>query len=582
MITAHEVYDADFRRAGVGTAGYDEIAVDDFLDRVILTLVAIERAEPLPAQPVTSHEVVETEFPERSANVDGGYDLDDVDDLLDRVAQRLFAAESERGAAPAAGVGGVSDESATSSEGVRGPEPVTGDVDDEPSDGGVADAAALAEASGAPRVTPEQDDRASEVMGAAEASDGGVADAEALAVASGAPLGDDHASEIMGAAEAPIEGGESDAHEEASVHDGAMPPVAAARETDVDTDAHEEDRDERQPGGINPVGSQPLDESAETHFDHHDAPAADGPVHAVGSDPEVDTAAEHADAQHDDTGTARTGEESHLDAEGETAESTERPSDDEANPPARSMGQTWNDGVDAPVTQEPVAADEMSSTAATAPAQQAPVALTLPSPVVDLPDVADIDESRPEPPIVSYPATDHRVPLPRNDARRSVSEEDREAEAQYHPEFSAYSTPDEPFFAVRDDDEVQRVVPSGADAEPSKVMAANEESAGTPPQLDTPTPGNPPAAVAAELAAREKERAAARDRLVSVEPSDAGSGGAESNRSGANSDIGRPAPIDAPEPLDAVTKPEAIDAPKPLPARDDTSRKGILRRIFKG
>ena len=46
--------------------------------------------------------------------------------------------------------------------------------------------------------------------------------------------------------------------------------------------------------------------------------------------------------------------------------------------------------------------------------------------------------------------------------------------------------------------------------------------------------------------------------------------------------VGRPEPIDAAEPIDAVKQPETIEAPKPLPARDDTSRKGILRRIFKG
>ena len=47
MITAREVHDAEFRRAAAGTPGYDEVAVDDFLDRVIATLTALEQGHGL-------------------------------------------------------------------------------------------------------------------------------------------------------------------------------------------------------------------------------------------------------------------------------------------------------------------------------------------------------------------------------------------------------------------------------------------------------------------------------------------------------------------------------------------------------
>lgn len=114
MVSAHEVESAVFGRAGLDRSGYDEVAVDDFLDRVVETLEAVEKGGDLPKGAVTSAEVVETEFPERGARDNGGYDMDDVDDLLDRVAQRLFTFECERGVAPAVidGVPVTSDASA--------------------------------------------------------------------------------------------------------------------------------------------------------------------------------------------------------------------------------------------------------------------------------------------------------------------------------------------------------------------------------------------------------------------------------------------------------------------------------------
>lgn len=93
MITAHEVETAGFRRAARGSVGYDEDAVDDFLDRVVETLSAIERGGERPAKMLSARDVVDVIFTERGPHASGGYDLDDVDDLLDRVAQRIHVYE---------------------------------------------------------------------------------------------------------------------------------------------------------------------------------------------------------------------------------------------------------------------------------------------------------------------------------------------------------------------------------------------------------------------------------------------------------------------------------------------------------
>ena len=165
MITAREVHDAEFRRAAAGTPGYDEVAVDDFLDRVIATLTALEQGHGSVTDAVTSHEVVEAEFPERAADVNGGYDMDDVDDLLDRVAQRLFAAETS---------GSNGGETLHADDEW---EPASGLSDDDLADprrddGGVRDAAALAVASGAPRGAVQSDTRADDEWQSAAVTDG--------------------------------------------------------------------------------------------------------------------------------------------------------------------------------------------------------------------------------------------------------------------------------------------------------------------------------------------------------------------------------------------------------------------------
>ena len=93
MITAQQVADAQFDEAR-GTAGFDALAVDDFLDRVIDTLRHVESGKSLPSGSLTARQVVETEFPEVTNVTPGGYNMDQVDDLLDLVAQRLHAYET--------------------------------------------------------------------------------------------------------------------------------------------------------------------------------------------------------------------------------------------------------------------------------------------------------------------------------------------------------------------------------------------------------------------------------------------------------------------------------------------------------
>ena len=165
MITAREVHDAEFRRAAAGTPGYDEVAVDDFLDRVIATLTALEQGHGSVTDAVTSHEVVEAEFPERAADVNGGYDMDDVDDLLDRVAQRLFAAETS---------GSNGGETLHADDEWEPASELSDDdlVDPRRDDGGARDAAALAVASGAPRDAVQSDTRADDEWQNAVVTDG--------------------------------------------------------------------------------------------------------------------------------------------------------------------------------------------------------------------------------------------------------------------------------------------------------------------------------------------------------------------------------------------------------------------------
>jgi len=79
-LTADGVLNAKFR-ATKFREGYDQDAVDDFLDRVVATLRG-DAAVPLTAADIDAHRFPSTKFRE-------GYDVNDVDDLLDRVRATL-------------------------------------------------------------------------------------------------------------------------------------------------------------------------------------------------------------------------------------------------------------------------------------------------------------------------------------------------------------------------------------------------------------------------------------------------------------------------------------------------------------
>ena len=528
MITAREVHDAEFRRAAAGTPGYDEVAVDDFLDRVIATLTALEQGHGSGADAVTSHEVVEAEFPERAADVNGGYDMDDVDDLLDRVAQRLFAAETS---------------------GSNGGETLHADDEWEPAselsddglvnprrdDGGVRDAAALAVASGAPRGAVQSDTRADDEWQDAAVTDGvrsgadnqrggaeptpergydqvddsrggsfgepgvrvpqvrpdgtwdeeptdetrherlaepGVqvprvrpdgswddadehADHEAPALATGdAESEGDPARGFLGAHD---DAGAQDDHRTQRVVDAedvagdserrgpsdehVVEAGAGGRVVDdaVEGDGHAVDDERTVQQGINPVGGEPLDEAADARDEaRREASQASAQVHPVGGGLAatghelIDDEGADDDSGRDAVASADEGDdrsdEASRDVTIEHVQRSAEPGDQRAATIRPSMGQSWTGGAADDASTESAAdanhVDEQGEEAQSAG------------------EVPVVHEPVSEESIISYPATDHRVPLPRGDVRRAMSDADRQAEGHYHPEFSAYATPE--------------------------------------------------------------------------------------------------------------------------------------------
>lgn len=98
-LTADAVLNAKFR-ATKFRDGYDEDAVDDFLDRVVATLRG-DAAVPLTAGDIDAQRFPATKFRE-------GYDVEDVDALMERVRATLAgggapaASTTERGSAAGA------------------------------------------------------------------------------------------------------------------------------------------------------------------------------------------------------------------------------------------------------------------------------------------------------------------------------------------------------------------------------------------------------------------------------------------------------------------------------------------------
>jgi DivIVA domain-containing protein len=85
MLTADDVLNHKFS-ATKFREGYDQDEVDAFLDRVAVTLRGIERGESTPGA-VTAQEVNGVKF--KATKFREGYDQDEVDDFLDLVRERL-------------------------------------------------------------------------------------------------------------------------------------------------------------------------------------------------------------------------------------------------------------------------------------------------------------------------------------------------------------------------------------------------------------------------------------------------------------------------------------------------------------
>jgi DivIVA domain-containing protein len=89
-VTADEVLNVQFTSTQL-REGYDQDAVDEFLDRVVHTLRALADGTVPPTVPgtgaVTRADVLAVTFP--ATRFREGYDQDEVDDLLDRVAEAL-------------------------------------------------------------------------------------------------------------------------------------------------------------------------------------------------------------------------------------------------------------------------------------------------------------------------------------------------------------------------------------------------------------------------------------------------------------------------------------------------------------
>ena len=100
VLTSQEVMNAKFSQATF--EGYEQGAVDAFLDRVITTLQAwdLDSAQPAGTSQaaLTSHDVLNTKF--SIAKFFGGYEQDEIDEFLDEVTETLRAWEKRTAADP--------------------------------------------------------------------------------------------------------------------------------------------------------------------------------------------------------------------------------------------------------------------------------------------------------------------------------------------------------------------------------------------------------------------------------------------------------------------------------------------------
>ena len=100
LLTFHDVMDAKF--VATKFEGYEQSEVDAFLDRVITTLQAwdLDSAQPAGTSQaaLTSHDVLNTKF--SIAKFFGGYEQDEIDEFLDEVTETLRAWEKRTTADP--------------------------------------------------------------------------------------------------------------------------------------------------------------------------------------------------------------------------------------------------------------------------------------------------------------------------------------------------------------------------------------------------------------------------------------------------------------------------------------------------
>lgn len=551
MITAREVHDAAFRRAAAGTPGYDEVAVDDFLDRVIATLTALEEGHPSAADALTSHEVVETDFPERASDVDGGYDMDDVDDLLDRVAQHLFSFEKsddarnvQTGELPPAGE--LSDDDLGAAHaGVAGAR-VAGSNSD---DGGVADAAALATASGAPgRGERDVDPSGSDATGVNPV---------------GADPVDESAAATQDASSAPTQrtqdvhpvGGDLESHDatsQGSQAAGADVPVVhepLSEETIISYPA----TDHRVPLPSHDMRGSFSDDDHEAAAQYHPEFSAyappEAPLEPAGSEippaepaPSGPAASEAADERPTSSGEAR-GDAAGVVKTGDTASAETSPWDAPMSSTDAAASSTGDDF-------DPFAQPVEKATPSAAPSEPAPH-------VEALRRVAPANE---ETALVRKAHDDRNAagvpnPVAAELARRA---EERERAAAAETAESAMTSDAVQATPATESDPVQASPVTDADA-PTATSDA-PQPAGT----ATPQPAETSAPQVAETTDEQPTETASKTDAEGT------------------SSVTRPEPIEAPEPIDAMERPATIETPKPLPPRKDTSRKGILRRIFRG
>lgn len=92
MLTSRQVVAMQFESGRRGSS-YDEVAVDDFLDRVVKTLEAHEQGH-RPCDPVTASAVDDVAFPMPRGLGRRGYDERSVDDFLTKVRETLRVYES--------------------------------------------------------------------------------------------------------------------------------------------------------------------------------------------------------------------------------------------------------------------------------------------------------------------------------------------------------------------------------------------------------------------------------------------------------------------------------------------------------